>query len=158
MDQKQQEMAFNQQMGLPQDAPAAAINAFLQMMTENKGASKNDKLVAEKKKEAEQAIINYMKSHKLGFLQIRDRYLELKTDSKSASLTDELLSQIYVLFHQQGHQNGKSLEEAAVTFVAYTKEMRKRAGETGDKLSIVKKRPMVATLAALRDLGQNMKL
>ena len=148
-----QKVVFNQQMGLPQDAPAAAIHAFMQALQSGKGTSKNNNLAQETRKKAEAAIIGYMKQKKLTFLQVQDQYLLYENEVKPIGWSDELIEKCFVQFHRTRKNQGVPLEQVAINFVNFCKQVKKASGERSEKLVLKKKRPMAATLDMLRKMG-----
>lgn len=148
-----QKVVFNQQMGLPPDAPAAAIHAFLQALQAGKGSVKNNGLTQDTRKKAEEAIIGYMKQRGLTFLQVQDQYLLYENNMKPIGWCDELIEKCFVQFHRTRKNQGVPLEQVAVNFVSFCKDVKKASGEKSEKLVLKKKRPMAATLDMLRNMG-----
>jgi hypothetical protein len=140
-------------MGLPADAPLPAIDAYLKSLQTNKGVSKGNAGVSDIKRKAEGAIMGYMKSKELTFLQIRERYLILKSEAKIEGWSDELVLKAFVAFHRRNLNQGAAIEQVAVNFVEFCKSVRKSSGEVKESLTLSKKRPLSATLSMLSSMN-----
>lgn len=149
---QQQRAQMAQQTGLPVDAPFAEIDAFLKTLQKTKGTTKTNSLDGETKKKAENAIINYMKQQSQSYLRIKDKYLVLKEDVKMEGWSDELVCKAFVVFHRRNMNQG-SLEDVALAFVEFCKEVRKGTNEKKYSLSLQSKRPYAATFAMLQQMG-----
>lgn len=137
------------QVGLPPDAPLGFIQQFMQLLEVNKG--KETKEVAEAKKVVKKAIIDYMVAGNHAFLRIRDKYIVLKDELKPISYSDELVAKCFVAFHRQNKAQG-TVEQAAMAFIEFIKEVRKRSGERTQELSVAKKPPLAAQFAGLGNM------
>lgn len=147
----QQQAAIAQQFGLPPDAPLGAIDAFLRACQVDKGKGKGKSATSELKKQAEAAVIQYMKDRNLQFLQIQDKFLVYKSEAKVEGWSDELVLKAYIAFHQRNLHQGP-LEQVAMKFLEFCKTAR-RTDVSHDVLSVQKKRPMSATLEMLARMG-----
>jgi len=144
--------AVAQQMGLPQDAPLGAIEAFLNLSQKDKGANKGHTADNEMKRKAEEAVIAFMKQRGLTFLQLGDRYLVYKNEPKVEGWCDELILKCFIVFHKRNLHQGP-IENVATNFLEFCKECRK-SDDRKESLVLQKKRPLCATLSMLTSLGQ----
>ncbi len=144
-------------MGLPKDIPfhtLRAIEAFFNSKSVKTGKKKGSAEATEAAKAAEEAIIAWMKSKGIPFLQLKEQYLVISDEIKPISLTDEVHQKSYVAFHRENRHNvAGSIENASVEFSKYCKEVCKMSGARCEVLKVTKKRPYVATISMLQRMG-----
>lgn len=138
---------------LPNDAPMDAIQAFIELSQTKRGTNRDVNMQTEEKKRAEEAIIQYMQQRNFEYIQVGDRYLVLKEDTKKAGWSKELFVKGYIMFHRENRNQG-SIESNAMAFAEYLDDIRTRGGETRIKLALSKKRPLEAAIRDLQEMGQ----
>lgn len=139
-------------MNLPHDAPIDAIQAYCESLQNNREKSKDDSLYKERKRQAEQNIIDYMRGHNIDYLQVDDRYLVLKDEQKFAAWNDELVLKCFIAFHQRDFDRG-SIEDVGHKFITFCNQVRHDNGERKISLSISKKRPLKVVFSQLQSMG-----
>lgn len=138
---------------LPPDAPHEAIRAYVELSQQNRGANKGNNVNKEQLKAAEQAILNYMHGRGIGYIPVHDRYLVVKKTTKVEGWSDELVLKAFIMFHNNNFNQGNSIEEVAMKFLNYCKQIRKGAGEEQVTLTVSKRRPLAATIEELHRMG-----
>lgn len=140
---------------LPSDAPQSALNAYFQLDQSSRSEKKQSAEIIEAKKQAEEAIIQYMccQNPPLSYIQYLDKYLVIKRTVSLMPCCDELHEATFKEFLNQYGSSGIPLDELAVRYSNFVREVRGRGGKNTIKLRVSKTRPMSDTLTELLGSG-----
>ena len=130
-------------VGLPSDTPIGILQAlelFIQASAVKQGVAKNSKEQIEAKNKAEEALIAYMESKQVVFLEVQGKYLVIQDDTTPLSYSDAFVKSAFMHFMSTPHP-GKTLEELSNDFLTFCTNARKSNGTRSKSLKPKKTKP-----------------
>ena len=126
--------------------PHSQLDLFLQSDQDLRNEGKNQAEVRHKKKQAKEALIQFMRDHKVGVIPYKGLFIILKERPKKHKMNEEFLAISFMKFHQEQRNLEGSLQDRSVRFGVFTENLSSKMCEKTFNLLISRKPPLTSLL------------